>query len=89
MRVLVYWSLGGVGGVQRFDALLIKVLGKLELDVTVLMPSSVNVNTLRRYHGVNFGELRNIKVVRYGVVDCHNQYCGLLNSFVNNKYLMN
>jgi glycosyltransferase involved in cell wall biosynthesis len=87
MRALVYWSLGGVGGVQRFDALLIRALSELGLDVTVLMPSNVNVNTLRRYHGVNFDELRSIKVVRYGVVDCHNQYCGLLNSFVGNNVL--
>jgi glycosyltransferase involved in cell wall biosynthesis len=87
MRALVYWSLGGVGGVQRFDALLIRALSELGLDVTVLMPSNVNVNTLRRYHGVNFDELRSIKVVRYGVVDCHNQYCGLLNSFMGNNVL--
>jgi glycosyltransferase involved in cell wall biosynthesis len=87
MRALVYWSLGGVGGVQRFDALLVKALGELGLDVTVLMPSNVDLNALRRYHGVDFGELRSIKVVRYGVVDCHNQYCGLLNSFVGNTIL--
>jgi len=87
MRALVYWSLGGVGGVQRFDALLIKALGELGLDVTVLMPSNVDVNTLRRHHGVNFDELRNIKVMRYGVVDCHNQYCNLLNSFMGNNVL--
>jgi len=87
MRVLVYWSLGGVGGVQRFDALLVKALGELGLDVTVLMPSSVDVNALRRFHGVDFGVLRSIRVVRYGVVDCHNQYCGLLNSFVGNNIL--
>jgi glycosyltransferase involved in cell wall biosynthesis len=87
MRALVYWSLGGVGGVQRFDALLIKALNELGLDVTVLMPSNVDANTLRRYHGVNFDELRSIKVVRYGVVDCHNQYCSLLNSFVGNNIL--
>jgi glycosyltransferase involved in cell wall biosynthesis len=87
MRALVYWSLGGVGGVPRFDALLVKALGELGLDVTVLMPGNVDVNTLRRYHGVDFGELRSIKVVRYGVVDCHNQYCGLLNSFVGNNIL--
>jgi len=87
MRALVYWSLGGVGGVQRFDALLTKALGELGLDVTVLMPSNVDLNTLRRYHGVDFDELRSIKVVRYGVVDCHNQYCGLLNSFVSNNVL--
>jgi len=87
MRALVYWSLGGVGGVQRFDALLIKALSELGLDVTVLMPSNVDANTLRRYHGINFDELRSIKVVRYGVVDCHNQYCSLLNSFVSNNIL--
>jgi len=87
MRALVYWSLGGVGDVQRFDALLIKALGELGLDVTVLMPSNVDVNTLRRHHGVNFDELRNIKVMRYGVVDCHNQYCNLLNSFMGNNVL--
>ena len=87
MRALVYWSLGGVGGVQRFDALLVKALGELGLDVTVLMPSNVDLNALRRYHGVDFGELRSVKVVRYGVVDCHNQYCGLLNSFVGNNIL--
>jgi glycosyltransferase involved in cell wall biosynthesis len=87
MRVLVYWSLGGVGGIQRFDALLTKALGELGLDVTVLMPSNVDVNALRRYHGVNFGELRNIKVVKYGVDDCHNQYCSLLSSFVGNNVL--
>jgi len=56
--------------------------------VTVLMLSNVNLNALRRYHGVNFSELRNIKVVRYGVVDCHNKYCGLLNSFVGNNVPM-
>jgi hypothetical protein len=87
MRALVYWSLGGVGGVQRFDALLTKALYELGLDVTVLMPSNVDLNALRRYHGVDFGELRSIKVVRYGVVDCHNQYCSLLNSFVGNNVL--
>jgi len=87
MRVLVYWSLGGVGGVQRFDALLVKALGELGLDVTVLMPSSVDVNALRRFHGVDFGVLRSIRVVRYGVVDCNNQYCGLFNSFVGNNVL--
>jgi hypothetical protein len=59
----------------------------LGLDVTVLMPSNVDLNALRRYHGVDFGELRNIRVVRYGVVDCHNQYCSLLNSFVGNNVL--
>jgi hypothetical protein len=87
MRVLVYWSLGGVGGIQRFNALLTKALSELGLDVTVLMPSNVNVNALRRYHGVNFGGLRNIKVVRYGVVNCHSQYCNLLNSFMGNNVL--
>jgi len=87
MRVLVYWSLSGVGGIQRFNALLTKALSELGLDVTVLMPSNVNVNALRRYHGVNFGGLRNIKVVRYGVVNCHSQYCNLLNLFVGNNVL--
>ena len=87
MRALVYWSLGGVGGVQRFDALLTKALGELGLDITVLMPSNLNANTLRRHHGVDFSELRSIKVVKYGVIDCHNQYCGLLNSFVGNNIL--
>jgi hypothetical protein len=84
MRALVYWSLGGV---RRFDALLTKALGELGLDVTVLMPSNVDVNTLRRHHGVDFGELRNIKVVKYGVIDCHNQYCSLPNSFMGNNVL--
>jgi hypothetical protein len=64
MRVLVYWSwlVDGVGGIQRFNALLTKALSELGLDVTVLMPSNVDVNALRRYHGVNFGGLRDIKV---------------------------
>jgi hypothetical protein len=43
MKVLVYWSLGGIGGVQRFEALLTKALYELGLDVTALVPSTVNL----------------------------------------------
>jgi len=44
MKVLVYWSLGGIGGVQRFEALLTRALYELGLDVTALIPSKVDLD---------------------------------------------
>jgi hypothetical protein len=72
MKVLVYWSLGGIGGVQRFEVLLIKALYELGLDATALMPSNVDLDRVGKYHGVDISNLKNLKVIMYKTVNCAN-----------------
>ena len=82
MKVLVYWSLGAIGGVQRFEVLLTKALYELGLDVTALIPSKVDLDRVGKYHGVEVSYLKNLKVIKYKTVNCINQYCNLLDSFI-------
>jgi hypothetical protein len=87
MRVLIYWTLGGVGGVQRFNALLTKALSELGLSVTILVPSLSDLNNIKIYHGINITKLTRINVIKYKIADCNNYFCGLLNSFIGNNIL--
>jgi len=87
MRALIYWTLGGIGGVQRFNALLTKALSELGLSVTILVPSLSDLNNIKIYHGINITKLTGINVIKYKIVDCNNHFCGLLNSFIGNNIL--
>jgi len=77
VRALIYWSLGGVGGVQRFDALLTRALLDLGVETHVLIPSSINIRSVETYHGVSLEETR---IIRYGILNCGGPYCDLVNN---------
>jgi len=53
MKALIYWTPSGIGGVQRFNALLTKALSELGLNVTILVPSLSDLNNIKIYHGIN------------------------------------
>jgi glycosyltransferase involved in cell wall biosynthesis len=82
MKVLVYWSLGGIGGVQRFEALFTKALYELGLDLTALVPSTVDLDRLGEFHGVDISHLKDLKLIMHRTTNCTNQYCNLLNSLI-------
>jgi len=87
MKIFIYWALGGIGGVQRFDAFMTKALHELGLDVTILIPSNINFHEIEKYHGINLRELIGINIIRYKTVNCTNQYCNLLNSWIGDSML--
>ena len=77
MRTLVFWPVGGVGGVQRYDALLSKALLDLGHEVHLLLPRAIRVRDVEVYHGVS---LRGTKIIPYGILNCAGPYCDLVNS---------
>ncbi len=80
MKALVYWALSGIGGIQRFDALLTRALLDLGIETHVLMSSSVNVKNVETYHGVSLSDAR---IIKYGVIRCEGPYCDLINNMNN------
>lgn len=77
MKVLVIWPVSGIGGVQRYNALLSKALLELGHDVHLLLPNTISPQDVERYHGVS---LKGARAISYGVFRCGGPYCDLANS---------
>ncbi len=86
MKALVYWALSGIGGIQRFDALLTRALLDLGLETHALIPSSISIKDLELYHGVTLSDAH---IINYGVVKCGGPYCDLINNMEGNIVLSN
>ena len=86
MKALVYWALSGIGGIQRFDALLTKALLDLGLETHALIPASMDIKGLEAYHGVS---IDGVRIIKYGIVKCKGPYCDLLNNIEGNIVLSN
>ncbi len=84
MKSLVYWTLSGVGGIQRFDALLSRALLDLGVETHILAPSSMNVRQVEVYHGVS---LEGAHFISYGALGCGGPYCSLANNLHGNLVL--
>ncbi|GAB6947439.1 glycosyltransferase [Vulcanisaeta sp. JCM 16161] len=86
MKALVYWALSGIGGVQRFDALLTRALLDLGIETSILVPSSFNPGDVENYHGV---KIKGAHIIKYGIIDCGGAYCDLVNNVQGNIVLAN
>ncbi len=77
--------MGGIGSVQRVDALLTRALLDLGIETHVLIPSSINIRSIETYHGVS---LREAHIIKYGILNCGGPYCDLVNNAHGNIILM-
>ncbi|WP_054842132.1 glycosyltransferase [Vulcanisaeta distributa] len=81
MKTLIYWALSGIGGIQRFNALLTRALLDLGIETSALIPSSLNLRDIEDYHGV---EIKDARIIKYGTTNCKGAYCNLINNIQGN-----
>ena len=86
MRVLIYWSINGVGGAQRLYVMLAKALIECGVKVDILTNNRINLKLIETMHGVRLNGV-NIRMV--SSIPCSNSLCGLVNSTIRFQELIN
>ncbi|WP_291767192.1 glycosyltransferase [Caldivirga sp. UBA161] len=86
MRVLIYWSINGIGGAQRLYVMLAKALMECGVNVDILTNNRINLKLIEMMHGVR---LNGINVRMVSSIPCSNSLCGLVNSTIRFQELIN
>ncbi|WP_048062716.1 glycosyltransferase [Caldivirga maquilingensis] len=84
MRVLIYWSIGGIGGIQRIYTMLAKALTECGHSVTILTNRSLNPLEVTEMHGVH---LSGVNIITPPHLTCINPLCDVVNSIIGSSKL--
>ena len=83
MKALIYWALGGIGGIQRMYPFTIKALQSCGYDVHVATSYDINPEDVIKYHGV---KISNVHIIKFPRLSCDKFYsipCDLINTTIS------